>query len=173
MYAPSESDLLRRARGGDGAAFAGLLQPLYLAAFRLAYGMVHDLNEAEDIVQEASLTAWRRVCNVREGMPLRPWLLAIVANRCRAAAKRRRWSALLGDQVFQEPADLAAQIDLRRALSRLGHDDRVVLLLRYYLDMPFDEIALAVHISPKGARSRVHRALQGLRPMLQVREAFT
>jgi len=173
LSASSEIDLIHRAKNGDAAAFAELLRAIYLVAFRLAYGLVHDIDEAEDIVQEASLTAWRRLGNVREGRPLRPWLLAIVANKCRAAAKRRRWSALSTEQVFEDVGDIATRVDLHRALACLRHDDRLVLLLRYYLDLPFEEIALALSISPKGARSRVHRALERLRPMLQTREVFT
>lgn len=160
------------AKRGDGAAFAELLRPLYLVAFQLAYGLVHDVDEAEDVVQEASLTAWRRLGNVREGLPLRPWLLAVVANQCRASVRRKRWQTVVGDQAFQDADDVAARIDLHRSLSKLGYEDRLVLILRYYMDMPFEEIALTLSISPKGARSRVHRALQRLRPMLQMQEAL-
>jgi RNA polymerase sigma factor (sigma-70 family) len=64
--------------------------------------------------------------------------------------------------------DLAASIDLRRALRRLGYDERLVLVLRYYLDMPIDEIATTLGITPKAARSRVERAIHRLRPIVQM-----
>jgi RNA polymerase sigma factor (sigma-70 family) len=63
--------------------------------------------------------------------------------------------------------DIAAAVDLRRALRRLGHDERLILVLRYYLDMPFEEIATTIGISPKAARNRVERAVRRLRPIVQ------
>jgi RNA polymerase sigma factor (sigma-70 family) len=60
---------------------------------------------------------------------------------------------------------------LRRARRRLGHDERLVLILRYYLDMPFEDIATTLGISPKAARTRVERAVHRLRPMVLVQGA--
>jgi RNA polymerase sigma factor (sigma-70 family) len=174
LFKRSEADLIRAAMGGDGSAFAELLRPEYSAAFRVAYGLLHNVDEAEDAVQEAAFTAWKKLGNVREGSPLRPWFLAIVANHCRTVTKGRWWSVTLTARSEGEApaADLAAGIDLRRALARLGHDERLVLVLRYYLDMPYEEIAGLLGISPKAARTRVERALHRVRPILQVREAL-
>jgi RNA polymerase sigma factor (sigma-70 family) len=175
LFERSEADLIRSARDGDGSAFAELLRPEYNAAFRVAYGLLHNVDEAEDAVQEAAFTAWKKLGNVREGSPLRPWFLAIVANHCRTVTKGRWWSVVLtaGSEGREAPAaDIAAGIDLRRALARLGHDERLVLVLRYYLDMPYEEIAGVLGISAKAARTRVERALHRVRPILQVREAL-
>jgi len=63
MFVHNEADLIQAARAGDGSAFADLVRPHYQAAFRVAYGMLHDADEAEDVVQEAALqgmeTAWQ------------------------------------------------------------------------------------------------------------------
>ena len=69
------------------------------------------------------------------------------------------------------PADVAAAFDLRRALLRLGHDERLIVVLRYYLDMPFEEIATTLGISTKAARTRVERAVHRLRPIIQIQGA--
>jgi len=174
FFERSEAELIRSARSGDGWAFAQLLRPEYSAAFRVAYGLLHDVAEAEDAVQEAAFTAWKKLGNIREGSPLRPWFLAIVANHCRTVTKSRWWSTVLTDRSdAQAPAvDLAAGVDLRRALNQLGHDERLLLVLRFYVDMPYDEIAGVLGISPKAARTRVERALHRMRPTLQVREAL-
>jgi RNA polymerase sigma factor (sigma-70 family) len=68
--------------------------------------------------------------------------------------------------------DIAANVDLRRALARLGHDERLLVVLRYYLDMPYEEIAAVLGISVQAARTRVVRAVRRLRPILQMREAL-
>ena len=173
MFQHNDSDLVRSARAGDGAAFADLLRPDYRTALRLAYGLLQDVDEAEDAVQEAAFTAWRRIRNLREGSSLRPWFLGIVANRCRTVKRNRWWSVIRIEPPEGEAplADLPASIDLRRALRRLGHDERLVLVLRYYLDMPFEEIATMLGISPKAARTRVERAVHRLKPIMHVQGA--
>jgi RNA polymerase sigma factor (sigma-70 family) len=169
LFVHTEADLIEAARAGDGSAFAELVRPQYQAAFRVAYGMLHDVAEAEDAVQEAAFKAWKRLSNLREGASLRPWFLAIVANQCRTVSKGRWWSVLKGEppETQGRSVDLAAAVDLRRALRRLGHDERLVLVLRYYLDMPFEEIATTLGISTKAARNRVERAVRRLRPIVQ------
>jgi len=57
----SEGDLVRAAKDGDAGAFEALLKPEYRTAFRLAFGMLHDIQEAEDAAQEAAFKAWRRI----------------------------------------------------------------------------------------------------------------
>jgi RNA polymerase sigma-70 factor, ECF subfamily len=168
------SDLVHRALAGDGGAFAELLRPEYRAAVRLANALLHNLDEAEDAVQEAAIKAWRKLGNLREGSPLRPWFLAIVANECRSVRRTRWWSGRVNLDVPESEADavdVAAAVDLRRALVHLDYDQRLVLVLRYYLDMQFEEIAVTLAISPNAARSRVERAVNRLRPVLRIQEA--
>ena len=164
---------MQAARQGDGAAFAELLRPEYRAAYRVAYGLLHDAGEAEDVVQEAAFKAWRRLANLREGSSLRPWFLAIVANQCRHVSRSSWWSVVKAEppEVETTPVDLAAAVDLRRALRRLSHDERLIVVLRYYLDMPFEEIATTLGISSKAARNRVERAVHRLRPIVQIQGA--
>jgi RNA polymerase sigma-70 factor (ECF subfamily) len=75
-------------------------------------------------------------------------------------------------EVEIETVDVASVVDLRRALARLDHEQRLVLVLRYYLDLPYEEIAATLGISAKAARTRVERAVHRLRPILQMREAI-
>jgi RNA polymerase sigma-70 factor (ECF subfamily) len=159
----------------DEATLEALLAPLFLPAYRLAFGMLRNREEAEDAVQEAALSAWRHRQTFRAGADARPWFFAIVANQCRSL-RRNRWSRLLrqADPVAssQPTADLDADIDLRRALARLGHDDRLVLVLRYYVDLPYEEIAATLSISDQAARSRTQRAVRRLRAHLDSREVM-
>jgi len=170
----AQSELILRAKRGDGAAFADLIQPEYRGAIRLANALLHSMDAAEDAVQEASFKAWRKLGNLREGSPLRPWYLAIVGNECRSVRRTRWWTSRSDDEPPEEPArstDVAASVDLRTALARLDHDKRLVLVLRYYLDMSIEDIALTLDITPKAARSRLDRAVSRLRPILRVQEA--
>src|ERR1700694_4920669 len=92
MQQVADPNLLISARGGSDRAFNELLGPLVDLAYRLACGMLHDSHAAEDAVQEASLTAWRRLDRVRDAGKVRPWFLSIVANECRNT-RRRKWVA--------------------------------------------------------------------------------
>src|SRR5579859_2502758 len=114
--------------------FADLLTPLIEPGFRLALAMLHDAQAAEDAVQEASFTAWRKLARMQDQGKLRPWFLGVVANKCRNA-RRNRWTAgvSLGIperlQVFSDEERSVHGADLRRALARLGHGDRLVVVL--------------------------------------------
>src|SRR5450759_505998 len=78
----------------DEVAFANSIEPLLTMAFRLAYGMLRNRDDAEDAVQEAAMKAWRKRATFRPGAEPRPWFLAIVANECKMARRRRVWLLL-------------------------------------------------------------------------------
>lgn len=138
------------------------------AAFRLAVAMLHSDVEAEDAVQEAVYKAWRHRGRFQTGSPMQPWLLSIVANECRAARRSRWWSVVrlpAGSlPATEDAADPSlASAALRRAIRALSHDQRLVVALRYYLDLSFEEVAQVLKISTKAAKSRTYRALERLR----------
>jgi RNA polymerase sigma factor (sigma-70 family) len=163
---------LQYARSGDATAFGALIAPLVHPAFQLAVGMLQDAAEAEDIVQEACLVAWRKLGQLRAATSLRPWFLAIVASRCRRA-RRSRWLSVikLADPVatVTEASDPSGTVaaDLRLACRRLAHDELLVLTLHYCLDLPLDEVGTTLGISREAAKSRLYRAVRKLRPMLE------
>ena len=167
-----EEDLFERARNGDAEALVQLLEPLAEPAHRLATGLLHDPSLAEDAVQEAAVKAWRHARRLRPRSSVRPWFLAIVANQCRDL-RRRRWFSVIrqaepGRQVAAPDSDLAATADLRRALARLPHQQRLAVVLTFYLDLPLEEVAAVVGISVGAARSRLYRGLARLRPLLEM-----
>ena len=84
---PTEDELVGRARGGDADAFAALVSEHEEIAFRTAYLITRNAADAEDAAQTGLVKAWRALPRFRPGSPVRPWLLAIVANEAR---NRRR-----------------------------------------------------------------------------------
>jgi RNA polymerase sigma-70 factor (ECF subfamily) len=167
---PSAQERLRRARAGDGLAFAELLEPVLDPAFRLAMTMLKDRSAAEDAVQEAAFKSWRKLERFRFGSDLRPWFLAIVANECRSARRSRWWQVIRFDKagpMTRNPSSEEAwadRIDLDAALDRLPRHHLVALSLYYHLDLPIEEVARVLGCSPGAARQRIHRALNALRP---------
>jgi RNA polymerase sigma-70 factor (ECF subfamily) len=168
---PSFHDLALR---GDDAAFEVLIAPVVEAGLRLAFSMLGDRSEAEDATQEAITKAWRKLSQLRPGMPIRPWFLRIVTNQCRNM-RRTPWfrTIRLGEVFSHERADQARydRIDLARALTRLPDRDRQALFMRFYLDLPLEEVALTLGISAAAAKGRIYRACHRLRPDLLVEDA--
>ena len=171
----SSRDLISSARIGDKLAFEKLLQPHIASAAKLAYAMLLDRTEAEDVVQEAALSAWRRLENVRDGEDFKPWFLGIVANRCRTVRRGSWWSVvrMAGAPMTYYPSPeerLVRGADLRSALAALSADQRAAILLHFYLDLPLQDVARALEISVVGVKSRINRALKRLRPVLRADE---
>lgn len=174
MEHAADPDLVRDARRGDEAAFTSLLRPLLEPAYRLAAGMLHDPQLAEDAVQEAAVKSWRKIHQLREGTEMRPWFLGIVANECRTTRRSRWWSALKIDverHSTEAPDDTAVRrIDLRSALKRLGPQQRLVVVLYFYLDLPLEEIATIAGASFAAVRGRLYRGIRELRADFPITE---
>ena len=169
--------IMARAVGGDAQAFATLVEPLLGPAYRLAAVMLADRSMAEDAVQEASIKAWRKLGQLRGDVgSLRSWFLSIVANECRMVRRQRWWSVTKLAEVtpFHVAGDQfdATSSDLKTALMRLGPDERLPLVLYFYLDMPLDEVARTLGLSPAAARSRIYRTARKLRADLTLEEVF-
>src|SRR5258706_6879033 len=118
-------------------SFALGVEPLLRVAFRLAYAMLRNRDDAEDAVQEAAAQAWRKRRTFRAGAELRPWFLAIVANECRMTMRRNKRAM---PAPVDGPAPESDEADsLRRALARLDMKSRLVLVLRYYLALSVED----------------------------------
>jgi RNA polymerase sigma-70 factor (ECF subfamily) len=165
-----------RATAGDAGSFSALLEPLLDPAYRLAAVMLADRAAAEDAVQEASIKAWRKLRQLRgEAGSLRPWFLSIVANECRMARRQRWWSVLKVADMPEShagPEGGESSSDLKSALLRLTPEERLPIVLFFYLDLPLDEVAQALGVSPSGAKSRIYRAAHKLRSDLTIEEVF-
>ncbi|HEV2218323.1 MAG TPA: sigma-70 family RNA polymerase sigma factor [Candidatus Dormibacteraeota bacterium] len=158
-------------------AFADILRPLIDPGFRLALAMLRDRGAAEDAVQEASFTAWRKLATMRDRGRVRPWFLGIVANKCRNA-RRGKWFASVSLGVPEDVAIVSNEdeslrrSDLRAAVARLPHDDQLVIVLFFYLDLPLEEVASVVGLSVAATRGRLYRSVNKLRPGVDIEEAI-
>jgi len=158
------------------STFADLLKPLIEPGFRLALAMLHDAQAAEDAVQEASFTAWRKLGRMQDQGRLRPWFLGVVANKCRNL-RRKSWTRVaLGVpkelSVGSSEERMLRGSDLRKAIAQLKHDDRLVVVLYFYLDMPLEDVAAVSGSSVGAARARLYRAINKLRPGVAIEEAL-
>ena len=148
------------------------------AAFLLGAG-----EEADDVVQEAFVKAFRHLSRFRVGEPFGPWLLRIVANETRNHARSRRRRAALALRLSAAESDgvaadgpvdvvLAAErrAGLVAAVNALPHTERQVLVCRYFLDLSEAETAQVLEWPLGSVKSRTSRALNRLRGQLVPRE---
>ena len=169
----ADEPLRLRAVAGDETAFESLIRPLLEPGLRLALSMLGDRRDAEDATQEALTRAWRKLHQLRPGMPVRPWFFAIVANQCRNV-RRTPWFRLtsLVEMVGRSPSPEpeVEHLDLQHAMQQLPLADRGALFLHFYLDLPIDEVAATLGVSPAAAKSRIYRACRRLRPGVALEE---
>jgi len=174
--------LVTAARAGSDLAFTGLLEMVLEPGYKLACGMLHDPPTAEDAVQEAALKAWRKLDQLRDGQALKPWFLSIVANECREVRRSRWWSLSASatrsgndadpSTLHKTPDDsILAGMEVRRALRALNHEKRLVIVLRWYLDMSIEDISAMTGSSVHAVEARLYRAMNELRRRLEGRDA--
>ena len=165
-----------------GDAFAALMERQLDAAYRLAAVILGDAGEAEDAAHDAALAAWRSRDRLRDDGRFEPWFTRILVNVCRdrLRARTRRRVVDLGHGVgatwvehgVADPgATLAARDALGRALRVLEPDELIVVVLRYYRDLPIDAIAERVGIPAGTVKSKLHNALRRLRAAIVAGEA--
>ena len=152
-----------------GADFDALIGPHLEAGYRTALAILRDPHQAQDAVQESAFKAWRKLHQLHEGSPARPWFLAIVANQCRSERRSRWWSVIRLPEVPQTGQDSESQaLDVGRGLAKLPREDRLALFLYFYLDLPLEEVGSVLGVSAGGAKTRVYRAAKKLRPGLEM-----
>lgn len=172
----SDANLIRRARQDDPATWEVLVRQHQEPVFRLAYLILGEAAEAEEIAQEAFVRAYLALADFDEQRPFRPWLLQITRNLARNRrrslgrywAQVRRWWQQQPAPVIEPAHQARAEAELlRQAVSRLKPAWQEVIYLRYFLELSETETAAALDIAPGTVKSRLHRALQALKQIIE------
>jgi DNA-directed RNA polymerase specialized sigma24 family protein len=152
----------------DGVAHdcAGRLDALYRAEYsgmvRLAYTLVGNNAEAEELVQDSFVAIYRRLDEIRQPGA---YLRSTVVSRCRSALRRRRVMSLLPPEP---PVGLPGGAgELWDVLAKLSEDQRIAVVLRYYGRYRASEIAKIVDMPAATVRSHIRRGLATLRKELE------
>lgn len=176
----SDLELIRRVQHGNTAAFDELMTRYNHAVYRLAYSMMRNHADAEDISQEAFIRVYRAIGRYDERYRFYTWLHRITVNLCINQMKRQgrqRTVPLPGTEVEAEGQDVAdprsgpADEDLRRdldqALTRLPGEQRAALVLRVKEELSYNDIAKTLGIPVGTVMSRLARARCRLRELLK------
>lgn len=172
----TDQDLVRQILDGDQQAFTELVSRYQRSVFNLTYRMLGEAREAEDAAQEAFLRAYKHLERYDLNRSFKTWLLSIASNYCIDRLRKRRLTwlsfdeplpphpALTSDEVAPEKAvllDERAQA-VQEMLDSLPPDYRAAVVLRYWHDMPYAQIADALDTTESAIKSRLFRARQML-----------
>jgi RNA polymerase sigma-70 factor, ECF subfamily len=167
---PADAELARRAGRGEQDAFDLLVRRHTNRMYRVALRVVGDPAEAEDVVQDAWVSAWRGLPGFRAESQVGTWLYRVVTNTALAHLRRRRPTVPLDEEAAQL-ADASGGYDperralagervaaVTRAIASLEPGQRVPLVLRELEGLSYEEVAAIVGTSVPALRSRLHRA---------------
>ncbi|MGD8406012.1 MAG: RNA polymerase sigma factor [Anaerolineales bacterium] len=167
---------IRLARQGNQAAWEDLMRAHQEPVFRLAYLLMGDPDEAEDIAQETFLRAYKSLKRFDTERPLRPWLLRIASNLAHNRHRSiGRYLSALTRFAQQDPegikvTDIEPEDEnqtLWQAVKKMTRPFQEVIYLRYFLDLSENEMVDVLDIPAGTVKSRLHRALSKLRGIIE------
>ena len=166
-------ELVERARNGDHEAFTQLVSASAGRLYSAAKLILRDPDRAQDAVQEACVLAWRHVRALRDPEAWDAWLYRLTVRACYRLARTARRRDLAEIHLVTDEDGLPADSDfpmqvaerdrLSRELGRLTVEQRAVMVLHFYLDLPLTDAAGILDIPVGTAKSRLHRGLETLR----------
>jgi RNA polymerase sigma-70 factor (ECF subfamily) len=169
-----ETDLIVRARSGDHAAFTLIAATVARRFHGVAYAILRDRTLAEDAAQAAMVAVWRDLPRLRDPRRFDAWAYRILVNACYREGRRARWRGvevtIAPPPGTTAPDELHTVIDrdqIQRGFERLTLDQRAVLVTHYFMDLPSDQAADIIGIPVGTYKSRLHRATEAMRALLQ------
>ena len=179
-----QAELVARAQRGDREAFSTLASGVSARLYATARLILRHPDRADDAVQDTLVEAWRDIRGLRDPDRLDAWLHRLLVRACHRHARRdqrRRVTeipvpdlgfggAVRAAVTTDIAGALADRDEMERAFRRLTDDQRTLLALIYYADLPLADVATAMGIPVGTAKSRHHRAMAALRAALAADE---
>lgn len=179
MRPPTDGELARLAREGDGSAFRTLADRHRRFVVNLAYRFLASRDDAEDAAQEVMVKLWRKLDTYREEVKITTWLYTLVTNHCldvlKSAGRRRQQDRISIDirMPVSDPASLADAADLQERLrlvaelaSRLPEKQQAVFVLRDLQGMETDEAAEILNMTTDVVKSNLYHARLNMRALI-------
>ena len=183
-----ETDLLSRLRAGDEDAFALFVRQYTGRILTLARGFLRNEDDAADAVHDAFLSAFKSLARFEGNSSLATWLHRIVVNTClmkiRSKSRRKAYSIeeLLptfddtghhtqpvtpwSENAYQQLANAETKTQVRECINQLPEDYRTVLVMRDIEEFDTEQTAAILGLNPGAVKTRLHRARQALRALL-------
>ncbi len=171
---------VKLARGGDSSAFTCIVDGCQKPVFHLCYRMLGNTEEAEDAAQETFLRAYRSLHQYDDRRSFMTWLLSIASHYCIDQLRRQKKENfyVINDSRVDDGEEMDIpdstpgpeavlkfkedQALVRNLLEKLEPIDRAVIVLMYWNDYSYEEIAEVLSLTVSAVKSRLHRARRGL-----------
>lgn len=174
----TDEQIAARFTAGDAAAFGELMQRHMGAVFGVAYGVLHDRDDAADVTQDVFLRLSRSLPNMHVQGSLGPWLYRVAMNCAIDRLRQNRRHATVNvddertlDRALPDPGVALERIELRRhvfrAVSRLPEKQRIVFTMRHVSGLSLEEIAVATNCATGTVKCHLARATRRLRELLE------
>lgn len=182
---PIETRLARLARKGDQRAFAEIVELYKDKLYHLAYRMMNNRQEAEDVVQESFLRVFKNLDRYDENQKFSTWIYRIATNLCIDRLRKRRpvysldaetdhegldgYSMLPSDDRTPESELLLSETQklIRDAVETLPVKYKSIMILRYLQDLSLQEISEVLDLPVTTVKTRVHRGREYMRKKLE------
>jgi len=158
---------------GRSRAFEAIVKKYHKPLFNVAFRMVSDKDDAEDVVQATFVKAYMKLHSFNVHLKFFSWLYRITINESLNFIKEKRRYTELSDSMASGEKAPDERMDehqttetLQIALMRLHFDSRIIIVLRHFLELPYQEIAVILDIPEKTVKSRLFTARQTLKDIL-------
>jgi RNA polymerase sigma-70 factor (ECF subfamily) len=181
---PTNQELIERTLGGDGSAYALVVDRFQRKIYRVAFAIVRDESEADAITQDTFVQAYTHLARFQGRAELETWLTRIAINRSRDSLRRRKFVSLFtfrddesdGEPIL-EPVDerpdperelMSSQlrVAIQKAERKLSAQQKIIFRLRHYENLPLEEIAEHLGLRAGTVRAHLFRAIHKVREEL-------
>jgi len=147
--------------------FTTLYTEIYPDLYRFALYIVKHPQDAEDVVSEAVINAYRNFSKLRSEDSFKSWMFTIVRNQCMKKFRDSKPTEEIGEWMSSTEDDLAGRADVRQAMMQLSEEDRSIISMSVFGGYQSDEIGQMLEMKPATVRSRKNRAYAKLRDILK------
>lgn len=159
--------LVLRAKSGDAEAFSLLYKDVYKELYRFAYYTLHNQHDAEDVVSEAVLDAYKNIYQLKEPAVFKSWMFTIVSCKCKKKIKDyQKRTEELPEELPVENKELSENTEVVQLLDVLSEEERLIVTMSVFGGYKGKEIGDILHKKHSTIRSKYRRALDKLKQVM-------
>jgi len=169
----NEQDLIKKVQGGDNDAMNSLISGYYQSIFAFFYKNTSNYHQSKDLTQEVFIKMVAGISKYRPKTPFKNWLFTIASNHLknyyRTLSRHPEYAELTEEYATtdHEFTKVTAESDLKAALAHLPHEQREIIILRYYSGFSFREISTITGAKESTVKARIRYGLEKLKIELE------
>lgn len=166
-------ELVIKAKKGDAVAFSEIYSLIYKDMYRYAYYVLGNQQDAEDVVSEATIDAYKDIKKLRDEGLFKNWIFKILSNKCKRKKKSYIQKTLELDENLEATGiDYDEKYDVRNAFKILSDEEKNVVGMAVFAGYKSHEIADSLKLNPNTVRSKLSRALLKMQQYLEIGGAY-